>query len=131
MSRRPDEPDPLAGLLRMLPAPEPSAHFRAAARRRYLEEIEARARREVFTGLLAALAGLAVIAALVGPTTEPAGLVAWLAGVAADLARWTTAADVIVALVPEVVWAPLLLGSAACVLTLVLIARARPLVVAK
>ena len=131
MSRRPDEPDPLATLLRMLPAPEPSAHFRAAARRGYLEALEGRARREVLLGLVTAFVGLAVIAALVGTTTEPAGLVAWLAGAAADLARWTTAVGVVVALVPEVVWAPLLLGSAACILTLVLIARARLLAVVK
>jgi len=128
MSGRPDEPDSLAGLLRMLPAPEPSAGFRAAARRRYLDELEARARREVLTGLVAALIGLAVIAAVVGTLSGPAGLVAWLAEVAADLARWTTAVGVIVALVPEVVWAPLLLGAGACVL---LVARARSLAVAK
>jgi hypothetical protein len=131
MSRRPDEPDALAGLLRMLPVPEPSADFRAVARRRYLEALEARARREVLTGLVAALVGLAVIAALAGALTGPAGLVAWLAEGMADLARWTTAVGVIVALVPEVVWTPLLLGSTACVLTLVLIARARALAVAK
>lgn len=131
MSPRPDEPDPLATLLRMLPAPEPSAHFRAAARRRYLEALEVRARREVLLGLVTALVGLAVIAALVGTTTEPAGLVAWLAGAAADLARWTIAAGIILALVPEVVWIPAVLGSAACVLTLVLIARGRSLAVAK
>jgi len=40
----------------------------------------------------------------------------------------TTAVGVIVALVPEVVWVPLLLGAAACVL---LVARARALAVAK
>ena len=131
MSRRPDEPDSLASLLRMLPAPEPSSDFRGAARRRYLEALEARARREVLTGLVAALVGLAVIATLVGTLTEPAGLAAWLADGAADLARWTTAIGVIVALVPEVVWAPLFLGAAGCVLTLVLIARARTLALAK
>ena len=131
MSRRPDEPDALASLLGMLPAPEPSADFRAAARRRYLEALEARARREVLMGLVAALVGLAVVAALVGTLTSPAGLAAWLAEAAADLARWTTAVGVIVALVPVAVWAPLFLGSTACVMTLALIARARSLAAAK
>ena len=116
--------DPLARLLRLLPALEPSAHFRAAARRRYLEALEVRARREVLVGPRRRARGLAVIAALVGTTTEPAGLVAWLAGAAADLARWTIATGVILALVPEVVWIPASWAPAACVLTLVLIARA-------
>jgi len=115
----------------MLPAPEPSADFRAAARRRYLEALEVRARREVLLGLVTALVGLAVIAALVGTMTEPAGPLAWLAEVVADLARWTTAVGVLVALVPEVAWIPVVLGSTAFALTLVLIARGRALVVAK
>jgi hypothetical protein len=131
MSRRPDENDQLAGLLRALAAPEPSAEFRAGARRRYRAAIEARDRRQVLTGLTAALIGLAVIAVLLGPTLEPAALVAWLAEAAADLARWTTGVGVVLALVPLVVWPALVLGSAAALLSLVLIARARSLAPAK
>jgi hypothetical protein len=131
MSQRPDENDQLASLLRVLPAPEPSAQFLSAARRRYLEAIDARARREVLTGLMAALIGLVVIAALVGSIIEPAALVAWLAEAAADLARWTTGVGVVLALVPPVVWTSVGLGFAATVLSLMLIARARSLALAK
>ena len=131
MSQRPDENGQLASLLQALPAPEPSAQFLAAARRRYLEAIEARARREVFTGLMAALVGLAVIAAFLGTIIEPAGVVAWLAEATADLARWTTGVGVVLALVPPVVWISVVLGFAATLLSLMLIARARSLALAK
>jgi hypothetical protein len=131
MSRRSDEDDRLAALLRMLPAPEASAQFRSAARRRYLEAIEARARREVLTGLMAALVGLSVIAVLVGTVIEPAALVAWLAEAAADLARWATGIGVVLALVPPVAWASVVLGSAAAVLSVALITRTRSVALAK
>jgi hypothetical protein len=131
MSRRPDEDDRLAALLRMLPTPEASAQFRSAARRRYLEAIEARARREVLTGLMAALVGLSVIAVLVGTVIEPAALVAWLAEAAADLARWMTGIGVVLALVPPVAWASVVLGSAAAVLSVALITRTRSVALAK
>jgi hypothetical protein len=124
MSRRPDD-DQLALLLRALPAPEPSAQFRAAARRRYLEAIEARERRAVFTGLMATLVGLAAIATLLGATSEPVALVAWLAGAAADLARWTTGIGVVLALVPLTMWTSAVLSSAVAVLSLLLVARAQ------
>src|SRR5439155_3478088 len=88
MSRRADEHDELSSLLKALPAPEPSAEFLAGARRRYLEAIEARDRRAVFTGLAAAVVGLVAIATLLTTTIEPAALVAWLAEAVADLARW-------------------------------------------
>jgi hypothetical protein len=123
MSRRPDD-DQLALLLRALPAPEPSAEFRAAARRRYLAAIEARDRRAVVTGLMATLIGLAAIAALLG-ATGPVALVAWLAEAAADLATWTTGIGVVLALVPLVIWTSAVLSSAVAVLSLVLVARAQ------
>jgi len=78
-------------------------------------------------GLVAALVGLAVIAILLGPTIEPAALLASLAGVAADLARWTTGVGVVLALVPLAIWASAALASTAAVLSLVLVARARSL----
>lgn len=126
MSRRHDEDGELAGLLRALPTPEPSAEFLGAARRRYLEAIAASDRRHVLTGLVAALVGLAAIATLLGSAVEPAALLAWLAGTAADLARWTTGVAVVVALVPLSIWASAGLGAAAAVLSLVLISRASP-----
>ena len=131
MSLRPDEHDRLARLLRMLPAPEPSAQFASTARRRYLAAIEARARREALTGLMAALIGLAAITVSVGTMTEPAALGAWLADSVADLARWTAGIGVVLAVVPPVLWTPVVLGSAAMVLLLALVARERSVAPAK
>jgi len=131
MSRQTDENDRLDGLLRMLPVPEPSAPFASTARRRYLAAIEARARREALTGLVAALIGLAAVAVTVGAVIEPAALVAWLAQAVADLARWTAGIGVVLALVPPVAWAPVVMGSAAMVLSLALVARARSVALAK
>ena len=131
MSRRFDDDDRLTDLLRMLPAPEPSAQFASAARRRYLEAIEARARREALTGLAAALVSLAMIALLVGTVFEPAALVAWLAEAAADLARWTTGILIVLALVPPIVWLSLVMGAAATILLLAFAARGRATAIAK
>ena len=125
MSQGPDEDGRLTGLLQALRVPEPSAEFSAVARRRYLDAIEVRDRRQVLTGLSAALVGLAVIAMLLGPTIEPAALLASLAEVAADLARWTIGVGVVLALVPLAIWASAALASTAAVLSLVLVARAR------
>jgi hypothetical protein len=127
MSERPDEDARLTSLLQALRVGEPSAEFLAGARRRYLEAIEVRDRRQVLTGLVAALVGLAVVAILLGSTIEPAALLASLAGVAADLARWTTGVGVLLALVPLALWASAALASTAAVLSLVLVARARSL----
>ena len=127
MSERPDDNGRLTSLLQALRVPEPSAEFLAGARRRYLDAIEVRDRRQVLTGLVAALVGLAVVAILLGPTIEPAALLASLAGVAADLARWTTGVGVLLALVPLALWASAALASTAAVLSLVLVARARSL----
>jgi hypothetical protein len=131
MSRRVDEDDRLTDLLRMLPAPEPPAQFASAARRRYFEAIEARARREALTGLAAALVGLAMIAALVGTVFEPVTVVAWLAEAVADLARWTTGILIVLALVPPIVWLSLVMGSAATILLLAFAARGRATAIAK
>jgi hypothetical protein len=131
MSRQFDDDDRLTDLLRMLPAPEPSARFASTARRRYREAIEARARREALTGLAAALVGLAVLAALVATVFEPVTLVAWLAEAAADLARWTTGIVIVLALVPPLGWVSLVLGSAAAMLVLAFAARGRLTATAK
>jgi hypothetical protein len=131
MSERPDENGRLTSLLQALRGPEPSADFLAGARRRYLVAIEARDRRQVLTGLVAALVGLAVVAILLGPTIEPAALLVWLADVATDLARWTAGVAVVLALVPLALWTSAALGSAAAVLSLVLVARARALALVK
>ena len=127
MSQQPDQNGRLTGLLQALRGPEPSAEFLAGARRRYRDALEGRDRRQVLTGLGAALVGLAVIAILLGPTLEPAPLLASLAEVAADLARWTTGVAAVLALVPLAIWASAALGSIAAVLSLVFVARARSL----
>ena len=131
MTERPDDNAHLTDLLRRLPTPEPSAGFVSAARRRYLAALEARARREALTGLAAALIGLAAIALSLATVMEPVALVAWLAESVADLARWTAGIGVLLALVPPTVWDPIVLGSAAMVLLLALIAQARSVALAK
>ena len=131
MSRRPDESDQLASLLRALPSPEPSGDFLAGAQRRYRAALAGRARREALTALVAALIGVALIAALLGPVMEPATLVAWLAEAAADVARWTIGVGIVLALVPPVVWTSMAAGFAATVLSLVIVARTRSLATSK
>ena len=127
MSQRPDESERLTSLLQALPVPEPPAEFLTGARRRYLEAIEVRDRRQVLAGLGASLVGLAVVAMLLGPTVEPAALLASLADVAAALARWTAGVGIVLALVPLAFWASAALGSIAAILSLVFVARARSL----
>src|SRR5262249_19317049 len=121
MSRRIDGDRELARLLQALPAPEPSAEFLTGARRRYLAAIEARERSRVLKGLAAAVAALAVAAVLAGAAIEPVALAGWLAEGMADLTRWTVGIGVVVALVPPAIWVGALLGSAAAVLSIVLV----------
>jgi len=123
MSQQPDDTERLTSLLQALRGPEPPAEFLTGARRRYLDAIEMRDRRQVLAGLGAAFVGLAVVAILLGPTA----LLASLAEVAADLARWTTGVGIVLALVPFPIWASAALGSIAAVLSLVFVARARSL----
>ena len=127
MSRQSDPTPQLASLLQALPTPPPSDEFLAGARRRYLEAMEARDRRAVLIGLAAALVGLVVIVTLLATTIEPTALVAGLAEAVADLARWATGLGVVVALVPVSIWTSAALGSAAAVLSLILLARSRSL----
>jgi len=127
MSRQSDDNGQLASLLQALPVPAPSDEFLAVARRRYLEAMEARDRRAAFTGLAAALVGLVVIITFLATTVEPTTLVAGLAEAVADLARWATGLGVVIGLVPVSIWTSATLGSAAAVLSLILLARGRSL----
>jgi len=131
MNQRPDDNDQLASLLRALPAPEPPPRFAVSARRRYLEAMAARARREAITGVAAALIGLAVMAALALTVVDPTTLVVWLAETVADMARWAAGIGVVLALVPPAFSASFVLASAATVLSLLLVARARAIAAAK
>jgi len=123
MSPRSDDDRHLTSLLQALPVPEPSVELLTGARRRYRAAIEARDRRHVLTGLVAALVGLAVTATLLGSAVEPTALAGWLAGTVADLVRWTTGVGVVVAVVPLPIWTSAMLGFAAATLSLVLIVR--------
>jgi hypothetical protein len=131
MNPPPGEDGQLASLLRAIPAPEPPPDFVAGARRRYRDAIEARYRRKIFMSLAGALLGLVVVATLLGPTAEPALLVAWLAEAMAQGARWMTGVAVVLLLVPPDFWAPATLGLVASVLSLVLLARPHSLAVVK
>ncbi len=131
MSRDQDDDAQLIDLLRALPAPAPSEEFLVGARRRYLAALEARDRRLVFTGLAAALVGLAALVTLLALIVEPPALLAWLGGAMADLARWATGLGVLVGLVPASIWASAVLGSTAAVLSLILLTRAGSLVPVK
>lgn len=131
MSERPDENERLTSLLQALPVPATSTEFLTRTRRRYLEAIEARDRHHVLTALAGALVGLALTAALLGSATEPIAVVAWLAEGAVDLARWMTGVGVVMALVPLPIWTSAVLGSAAAVLSLLLIVRVRSVAVLK
>jgi len=130
MSRQSDDAQ-LTSLLQALPVPAPSDEFLAGARRRYLEAMEARDRRAVFSGLAAALVGLVVMGTLLATIIEPTALVATLAETAAELARWATGLGVLIALVPVSIWTSAMLGSTAAILSLILLARARSLVPVK
>ena len=125
MTERPDENGQLTSVLQALATPEPSAEFLAGARRQYLRAIEARDRRRALAGLAAALIGLAVLAALLGPVIEPIVFIGWLAEAAADLARWTSGVGVVIDLVPPSLWASAILATIASVLSLILITRVR------
>jgi hypothetical protein len=85
MSPRSDDDRHLTSLLQALPVPEPSVELLTGARRRYRAAIEARDRRHVLTGLLAALVGLAVTATLLGSAVEPTALAGGCARAAAHL----------------------------------------------
>ena len=130
MSQRPDD-DRLASLLRAIPGPEPPADFLAHARRRYHEAIDARHRREIYASLASGVLGLGLIALWLVPTVEPVSLFAWLAEAAADAARWTTGAVVVLSLVPLTFWAVAALSFVASTLTLIRLAHARSLPVLK
>ena len=82
-------------------------------------------------GLVAALVGLAVIAAIGMTVSEPATLLLWPAETVADIARWTAGIGVVLALVPPLAWASVVLASAGALLSLGLLTRARVLATAK
>ena len=131
MKNPPDDDERLTILLRAISIPEPSPNLLAGARRRYREALEARYRREVLLGLMAASVGLLLPAALLLSLFEPAALIAWGAVGAAGATRWITGMAVVVSIVPLAVWASVAAGFVVSLLPIGLLARARRLAVVK
>jgi len=126
-----DEDERVVTLLRAIPLPEPPADFLAGARRRYAQALEARYRREAFMGLVTSALGLGIAAALLLSFFEPVAVIAWGAVASAELAAWMKGTAIVFSTVPPVLWAPALLGLVTALLPLVLLARARWLLVVK
>lgn len=121
MSPMHDGDEALTALLRQISFPEPTPDLLAGARRRYVEAVDARYRREVVAGLAAACVALALVALAVTPAT----LIAWVAVTLADLATWLGALEVLVSLVPPVVSISAVLISVVSLLSGVCLLRAR------
>jgi hypothetical protein len=131
MTRLPDEDDRLTTLLRAIATPEPPPDFLAGARRRYARAMEARYRREAFTGLVASALGLGIAATLLLSVFEPVALIAWVAVAAAEVTAWMKGVAIVLSIVPPALWPSVLLGLIVSLLPFVLLARARSLVVVK
>jgi hypothetical protein len=121
-----DEDERLTLLLRAIPVPEPSPDFLAGARRRYLEALEARYRREVLTGLVAVAVAFGIAVALVLSLFEPLGLIAGVAVTISGLARWMAGVEIVLSNVPSLVWIPVVLVSVVSLLSIVPLLRVRP-----
>ena len=131
MTRRHDEDEPLTMLLRTIPFPEPLPGFLAGARRRYVEAVEARYRREVFTGLLAASFALGLVATVLRSAFTPATLIAWVAATMASVAKWMDGIGIIASQMPPLVATSAVLVSVAFLLSVVSLLRVRSLVTVK
>lgn len=119
-----EEDDRLAALLRAIPLPEPPPDFVGSARRRYVEALEHRYRREALMSLVACALGFGIAASIVLSVFEPVSLLAWSAVAAAELAAWMKGMAIVLSALPPVLWAPALLGLMTLVLPFVLLARA-------
>jgi hypothetical protein len=125
-----DEDERLTTLLRAIPIPEPPPDFLAATRRRYLEAVEARYRRDVFTGLAAA--GLAfMLVALLLSAVKSAGLIGWGVTTIASWARWMDVIGIVLSHVPPLVWTPVMLVSVLSLLSIASLLRLRSPAVVK
>ena len=131
MTQFPDEDERLTMLLRTIPFPEPLPDFLAGARRRYVEAVEARYRREVFTGLLAASFALGLVATFLLSAFKPATLIAWVVATMASVAKWMDGIGIIVSQVPPVVATSAVLVSIVFLLSVVSLLRVRSLVTVK
>lgn len=125
MKNPPDADERLTILLQAISTPEPSPNLLAGARRRYREALDARYRREVFLGLVAASVGLLLPAILLLSLFEPAALIAWGAVGAAGVTRWMTGAAIVVSIVPLAVWVSVVVGFVVSLLPIALLAHVR------
>ena len=125
-----DEDERLTTLLRTIPIPEPSPDFLAGARRRYLEGLEARDRREVFTGLVAAAFAFGLAAILLRSAFRP-GTIAWVAVTMSSVAKWMEGIGIMLSLVPPLVLASSVLVSVVWLLFVVALLRVRSPVAVK
>jgi len=119
-----DEDERLTTLLRTIPIPEPSPDFLAGARRRYLEGLEARDRREVFTGLVAAAFAFGLAAILLRSAFRP-GTIAWVAVTMSSVAKWMEGIGIVLSLVPPLILASSVLVSVVWLLFVVALLRVR------
>ena len=125
MKNPPDDHERLTSLLRAISTPEPSPNLLAGARRRYREALEARYRREVAVGLVAASMGLLLPAILLLSLFEPADLIAWGAVAAAGVTRWMTGVAIVLSIVPVGVWGSVVVGLVGSLVPIGLLARVR------
>lgn len=131
MTERPDDDARLGTLLRALPFPEPRPDFLALARQRYVEAMDARYRREVFTALLAAAVALGLAATVLLTAFGPATLIASVAVTIAGLAKWVDGIGIVLSQVPLLVWTSAVLVSVVSMLSALSLLRMRSVLAAK
>lgn len=124
MTQPHDEDERLTMLLRSIPIPELPPDFLDGARRRYLEAVEARYRREAFTGLVAASFALG-LATLLLSAFQPAAHIAWVAVTIAGIAKWMDGIGIVLSHVPPRVWTSAVLVSVVALLSSVSLLRVR------
>jgi hypothetical protein len=120
-----DDNERLTVLLRAVPFSEPGPDFLAGARRRYLEALDARYRREAVAGFLAASLALVLALAARPWTFEPAAIIAWVASAVAGVATWADGLAVVAGEVPPLVWIATVLASVVTLLSVASLRRAR------
>ena len=125
MTESSDENERLTIVLRTIPFPEPLPDFLAGARRQYVEAMEARYRREAFTGLLAASLALGLATTMLLSAVNPVMLIGWAAGAMASLAKWVGAIGIVVGQVPPLAWTSAVLMSVVSLLSVASLRRVR------
>jgi hypothetical protein len=119
-----DESERLTVLLRAVAFREPGPDLLAGARRRYLEALDARYRREAVTGFVTASLALVLAAAALSWTFEPAAIVAWLASAVASVATWADGLTVVAGDVSPAAWVVTVLASVVSLLSVIALRRA-------